>query len=228
LSVYKRGAVYSYEFYFHGRRIRESTKLTNRTAALRAESIRKAELAEGWAGIARQLPCPIFEDFVNNEYLPWSKKQHQAHLRTHKRYKVASKPLIAFFGKLPLDAISSSHVERFKLARSGEISSAGTNRDLAALRFMLNVAMRLDHIARNPVSGVRFLPEGPGSMRIISHDEQQKYLAKASILLRDVATIMLETGLKRCSQSERKMCTSSNAIYLCRAAKRGLRGATLH
>jgi hypothetical protein len=111
------------------------------------------------AGIARRLPCPIFEDFVNNEYLPWSKKQHQAHPRTHKRYKVASKPLIAFFGKLPLDAIGSSHVEKFKLARSREISSAGTNRDLAALRFMLNVAMRLDHIARNPVSGVRFLPE---------------------------------------------------------------------
>ena len=196
MTVYKRGSVYWYEFYFHGQRIREPTGLTNKTAALRAESIRKAELAEGRAGIARQLPCPNFEDFVNNEYLPWSKKQHQAHPRTHKRYKVASKPLIAFFGKLPLDAISSSHVERFKLARSEEISSAGTNRDLAALRFMLNFAMRLDHVARNPVSGVRFLPEGPGSMRIISHDEQQKYLAKASLLLRDVATIMLETGMR--------------------------------
>jgi integrase len=56
--------------------------------------------------------------------------------------------------------------------------------------------MRLDHIARNPVSGARFLPEGPGSMRIISHDEQQKYLAKASLLLRDVATIMVETGMR--------------------------------
>jgi integrase len=33
-------------------------------------------------------------------------------------------------------------------------------------------------------------------MRIISHDEQQKYLAKASLLLRDVATIMVETGMR--------------------------------
>src|SRR5579862_5227092 len=97
LTVYKRGSVYWYEFYFHGQRIREPSGLTNKTAALRAESIRKAELAEGRAGIARQLPCPNFEDFVNNEYLPWSKKQHQAHPRTHKRYKVASKPLIGFF-----------------------------------------------------------------------------------------------------------------------------------
>ena len=196
LSVYKRGGVYSYEFWFSGRRIRKSTGLTNRTAALRAESIRKAELAEGRAGIARQVPRPIFEDFVNDEFLPWSKTQHQAHFRTHKRYKVAAKPLIAAFGKLPLDAVTSSSVEKFKLMRYEAISPGGTNRDLAALRFMLNFAMRLGYIVRNPVAGVRFLPEGPGSMRIISHEEQQKYLAVASLLLRDVATIMLETGMR--------------------------------
>jgi integrase len=198
LSVYKpRGcATYSFEFWFKGQRIRESTGLRNKTAARRAESIRKAELAEGRAGIARQVPCPIFEDFVNNEFLPWSKTQHQAHPRTYKRYEVASKPLIAFFGKLPVDAIASSHVEKFKLARSEQISPAGTNRDLAALRFMLNFAMRLGYITRNPVTGVRFLPEGPGCMRIICHEEQLKYLAAASPLLQDVATIMLETGMR--------------------------------
>ncbi len=33
-------------------------------------------------------------------------------------------------------------------------------------------------------------------MRIISHEEQQKYLAVASPLLRDVAIVMLETGMR--------------------------------
>jgi integrase len=196
LSVYKRGGVYWYEFVFSGRRIRESTGLTNRTAALRAESIRKAELAEGRAGIVRPVPCPVFEDFVTDEYLPWSKKQHQAHPRTHLRYRVAAKPLVRILGRLPLDAITSGTVEKFKIKRSGEISGAGTNRDLAALRFMLNFAIRQGHIARNPVVGVRFLPESAGSMRIISHDEQRKYLAIAKLLLRDVATVMLETGMR--------------------------------
>jgi len=41
----------------------------------------------------RELRCPIFEDVVNNEFLPWSQKQHQAHPRTYKRYQVAARPL---------------------------------------------------------------------------------------------------------------------------------------
>lgn len=133
---------------------------------------------------------------MNAEFLPWSKKEHQAHPRTHQRYKVSSRPLMAFFGRLPLDAISTGHVEKFKLARAGQISPAGVNRDLAALRFMLNFAIRQGRIVHNPVSGVRFLPEGPGMMRVVSHEEQQRYLAAANPLLRDVATLIVETGMR--------------------------------
>ena len=196
MSVYKRGGVYWYEFLFQGHRIRERTGLSNKTIAERAEAIRKAELAEGRAGIVRRKACPVFEDFVSNEFLPWSEKQHAAHPRTHRRYQVSAKPLKAFFGRLPLDAITSGHVEKFKLKRSEEISPAGTNRDFAAFRFMLNFAMRQGHIAKNPVCGVRQLPEGPGMMRVVSHEEQQNYLAKGNRLLRDVATLMVETGLR--------------------------------
>ncbi len=196
MSVYKRGGVYWYEFCFRGRRLRQSTGLNNKTAALRAEAIRKAELAEGRAGIARPKTCPIFESFVTDEFLPWSEKQHEAHPKTYKRYKVSAKPLIGFFGKAPLDAISSGQVEKFKLARASEISPAGTNRDLAALRFMLNLAVRQEYIDRNPLSGVKFLPEGPGCMRVVSHEEQQKYLAAANPLLCDVAVLILETGMR--------------------------------
>jgi integrase len=196
MSVYKRGGVYWYDFWFRGQRLRQSTGLNNKTAALRAEAIRKAELAEGRAGIAKRKTCPAFESFVTNEFLPWSEKQHEAHPKTHKRYKVSSKPLIAFFGKMPLDAITSGQVEKFKLARASEISAAGTNRDLAALRLMLNFAIRQEYLERNPVSAVKLLPEGPGCMRVVSHEEQQKYLAVANPLLRDVAVLILETGMR--------------------------------
>ncbi|MDA2914100.1 phage integrase SAM-like domain-containing protein, partial [Acidobacteriia bacterium AH_259_A11_L15] len=149
MSVYKRGNVYWYEFLFQGQRFRASTGLTNRNAALRVEAIRKAELAEGRAGIVRRKPCPRFEDFVKTEFLPWSERQHQAHPRTHLRYKTSLKALIPFFGKLLLDGITPAHVEKFKLARASEITPAGTNRDLAMLRFVLNFAIRQGHIVRN-------------------------------------------------------------------------------
>jgi integrase len=196
MSVYKRGGVYWYEFWFRGQRFRLSTGLNNKTAALRAEAIRKAELAEGRAGIAQRKQCPAFESFVRDEFLPWSEKQHEAHPKTHKRYKVSSKPLVAHFGELPLDAISSGHVEKFKTVRAGHISSAGTNRDLAALRVMLNLAIRQGHIESNPVRCVKFLPEGPGCMRVVSHEEQKSYLAAANPVLCDVAVLILETGMR--------------------------------
>ncbi len=142
MSVYKRGNVYWYDFWFRGQRIRQSSGLRNKTAAVRAEAIHKAELAERRAGIARYGRCPTYEDFVNTEFLPLSKKEHEAHPQTHRRYKVSAKPLIQSFGKLPVDAISTGHVEKFKQARASDISPAGTNRDLAALRFMLLLGQR--------------------------------------------------------------------------------------
>jgi integrase len=196
LSVYKRGTIYWYDFWFRGHRIRESTGLTNKLAAQHAEAIRKAELAEGRAGIIRHKPVPNFEDFVTNEFLPWSEKQHQAHPRTHERYRESTKPLLAFFGRLQLDALSAAGVEKFKLARSSEVSSATVNRDLATLRLILNLAIRDECIAKNPVKGVQFLDEGPGRMRIVSHEEQQRFLAAANSLLGDVATLIVETGMR--------------------------------
>jgi integrase len=87
-------------------------------------------------------------------------------------------------------------VEKFKLARAHEISPAGTNPDLAALRFVLNFAIRQEYLVKNPVSSVRFLPEGPGSVRVVSHEEQQKYLVAASPTLQHVARLILETGMR--------------------------------
>ena len=196
MSVYKRGGIYWYDFWFRGIRCRESTGLSNKTAATDAEAIRRAELAEGRAGIVRRGPSPKFEDFVKNEFLPWSEREHEAHPRTHTYYRVSSKALNAFLGKLPLDGITTAHVEKFKRIRAEKVSPASTNRDMAALRYMLNFAIRQGYIARNPVKGVKFLPEGPGFMRVVSHEEQKRYLNKANPLLRDVAILILETGMR--------------------------------
>jgi integrase len=87
-------------------------------------------------------------------------------------------------------------VEKFKVRRSSEVMPATVNRDLAALRLILNLAIRKEYIAKNPVQKVQFLDEGPGQMRIVSHEEQQRYMAAASPLLQDVATLIVETGMR--------------------------------
>jgi integrase len=129
-----------------------------------------------------------------DEFLVWSKSQNKP--ATKKRYAVSSKPLIAFFGDKKLQEIRRADIEAFKLRRMLQCSNAGTNRDLACLRVMLNWAMGQGYIQANLFKGVKMLPEGPGNMRIVSHDEERIYLASADPLTRDLATIIIETGMR--------------------------------
>ncbi len=62
---------------------------------------------------------------------------------------------------------------------------------------ILNLAIRKEYLVKNPVKDVQFLDEGPGQMRIVSHEEQRRYMVAASLLLRDVATLIVETGTRR-------------------------------
>ena len=48
----------------------------------------------------------------------------------------------------------------------------------------------------SPLPRVRFLPENNVHMRVLTEDEEQRYLASASKLLHDFATVMLETGVR--------------------------------
>ena len=180
MSVFKRGSVYWYDFQFQGQRIRESTGLRNLTAALRAKAIRKAGLAEGRAGFRRRQTAPVFRDFVVKEFLPWSEQQLKERPRSYVRYVVSSKPLLAHFGKMRLDAIIPGDVERFKMARARSVTTSTTNRDLAALRVMLNYAIRHDYFEKTAVSQVKFFPERPGIQRIVSHEEQKRYMTVAN------------------------------------------------
>jgi integrase len=51
---------------------------------------------------------------------------------------------------------------------------------------------------RNPISktAAKVLREDNEQTRVLTYDEQGKYLAKASSTLFDVATLMLETGMR--------------------------------
>ena len=191
MSVFKRGDVYWFDFWFKGRRIRETTRLTNKTAALRMEAVKKADLAQGRI----QRECPAFDVFVKEEFLPWSKVQHRKR-NTHKRYGVSAKPLVKFFANRTLDEIATADIERFKVARLKRCSPAGANRDLAALRFILNFAVRQGYLRSNPFSGVKLLQEGPGMMRIVTPEEEKTYLEHAAPLLRDIAVLILQTGMR--------------------------------
>jgi site-specific recombinase XerD len=70
------------------------------------------------------------------------------------------------------------------------------NRELACLKALFNFVIKTDALAKNPVSRVKMLAENNLQTRVLSFTEQHSSLAKATPVLRDVATMILETGMR--------------------------------
>jgi integrase len=97
-------------------------------------------------------------------------------------------------------------VEDFKLARAREerrnakdgsiVAPATVNRALTTLKKLFHHAEKSGYGLSNPTRGVEFLNEGPGRMRVVSFEEELKYLARASQPLKDIAQIILDSGLR--------------------------------
>jgi integrase len=63
---------------------------------------------------------------------------------------------------------------------------------------MFNHVIKRDMPLKNPISktAAKTLREDNEQTRVLTYDEQGKYLTKATSTLRDVATVMLETGMR--------------------------------
>jgi integrase len=213
MSIFKRGNVYWYHFLFNGEHIQHSTKQGNPRTARQIEAAFKTALAKGEVGITERKKAPGFK-MAMQSFLAWSESEHEAHPATHRRYKVSSIALLRHFGDASIDRITPEDVEVFKASRAMEsttvkgkekgkrkctgkrIRPATLNRELACLKSLFNHAIKSDFTMKNPVSRVDFLPENNEQTRVLTYDEQVKYLAAATPMLRDVATLMIETGMR--------------------------------
>jgi integrase len=213
MAIFKRGKVYWFEFVFDGKRVRESTKHRNMEKARTLEATRRAGLADGRFGLAERKKIPSFKAALA-DFLSWSEREHRAHPATYRRYVTSSVALLRHFKDVSLDKITPDAVERFKTARLSQcgtvrgkdkrkttnkkIQPATVNRELACLRAMFNHAIKAEVPLRNPIgkTAAKALREDNEQTRVLTYDEQEKYLAKATPMLRDVATLMLETGAR--------------------------------
>jgi integrase len=204
MSLYReKSGNYCYDFWWNGHRVKESTRQKSKQVARQMEAARKTDLARGEAGLQRQR-CPEFGAFVEQEFLPWFEAVHQAHARTYRRHLVSSRPLLKHFAGWMLTEIDSGSVEKYKQQRVSEVSArtgrrfrpATINRELAALRAIFNLAMKHGLVKTNPVRGLRFLREDNEQTRVVSFEEETRYLAAAKRRLGEVATLILNTGMR--------------------------------
>ena len=203
MAVYRRGKIWWYNFEFQGRKIQESSGFTNKTAALRVEAKRKADLLDRRAGFTKSKLAPKFEEYVE-PFLMWSEHQHRP--KTHSLHEWNCQTLKRFFGGKYLDEITSEMVEDFKSARKHEprlgakdgrlVTGATVNRALTTLKLMYHQAERSGYAVKNPVVGVSMFREPVDPMRVITFEEQAAYLPKTSQPLSDIAKLMLDTGMR--------------------------------
>jgi integrase len=217
MSLYKRGDVWWMNFWIDDHHIQKTTKCKNKRDAAEVERAYRTQIAKGEVGLEAKKPVPVFISAVK-AFLEWSKHEHAAHPNTHRRYETSSKALLKFFNDTPLDQIKPENIEQFKLWRIKQkkkppakkvkklgaaaktdkaLKPATVNRELACLKMMLNYFIKSDVLTKaNPVSRVKFLAENNEQMRVLTPDEEKLYLLAASQPLQDIATLMVETGMR--------------------------------
>jgi len=203
MRIFKRGSTYWFELVYEGQRIQKSTRVKSARAAGDIASAFRTALAKGDVGITARKRATNFGKAME-AFLAWSNEEHRSHPNTAERYRYSSAALLRYFRDLPLDQITPESVERFKLTRAAQNGShtkrrlrpATVNRELACLKALFNYAIKGDANLHNPVTRVGFLDEDNQQTRVVTYAEQRAYLKVASPTLHDVATLIIETGMR--------------------------------
>jgi integrase len=198
MSLYKRGDVWWYKFVWRGELIRESTKQSNKRVAEQIEAGRKTQMAKGEAGIKDRVKCPTLGEFATSAFLPFVEKHSKAKPTTVTFY-TSRVGLLKTFPRIwnaKLDAITAEDITAFIAMRQNSTDAVATiNRDLATLRRMFKLAMEWKRVSVL-LPTVKLLPSEVRRERVVSHEEEQAYLGKAALLLRDFATLEFDCGFR--------------------------------
>ncbi len=106
--------------------------------------------------------------------------------------------LVPHFGDMRLEDITSLVVEQYRTARLRTVRKSSTNREMALLKVMFNLAIDWNFASENPLRKVKMFSEKDNlKERILTDEEEARLLAAASDDLRPVLVTLLNTGGRR-------------------------------
>jgi integrase len=191
--IYKSGRYYMAKFHWKGKLVRKSTRATDAKTARSIESKIRAELARANWGILERKASPTLTHFLEKDFLPYADST-AAKPSTASYYHDGAKRLMASdLASLPLDQITDQQAGQFS-ARLAYLSPSTVNCGLRTLRRALHLAVDWGKLERMPKIG---LAKGERQRdRVLTRDEAARYLAACPQPWRDVATLMLGTGMR--------------------------------
>jgi integrase len=195
MAIFKRGGVYWFGFTFAKKRFQRSSRQGNPRIARQIEAAFRTALAKGEVGLTEQKPAATLREFAEE-------------FRATIEARCAAKPntIVFYFGKLArlldyvplanarLDEIDEALIEKYVLHRTKAVAAGTVNRELATLRKLLRLASEWKTIDRVP--RIRMLPGERIRDFVLSSNHEALYLSAAPQPLKDIAILLLETGLR--------------------------------
>jgi integrase len=196
----ERGAcgVYWYKFMWNGKMVRESTKQGNDKVARQMEAAHKTSLAKGEVGIREKKAVPTLKEFCSQRIEPWAKARFEIPCRKNWTwYRTGIRALTAYrpLADARLDQITGELASGFAAHRLREGMQVSTaNNSLRVLRRILNLAVEWGVLITAPK--VRVLSGERRRERVISLDEEARYLAAAPEPLASIGSVLSDTGMR--------------------------------
>ncbi len=207
MAVYRKDNRWYIDYYLpDGKRKRETVTIPgvdpskiSRQEALKALSIRKAQIAEGKFEIAQTKKSVLFDKLVIR-YLEYSK----VNKKSYRRDITSTREFLKFFGGKPLHQITNWLIEKYKVRRQNDISRYGKslakttiNRELACLKHIFTKAIEWDLISSNPAKKVKLFPDKSNRLKVVSKAEFHKLYQAASPHFKPILLCAYQTGARK-------------------------------
>jgi integrase len=190
VSLFKRGGVFWSYVWVDGVRHAKSTQTANRRKAEDIDNQHKDELRLKNTICPDLAPDMRFAELAARFLGTGSSKAWHT-----ERLKV----LLPYFGDFAIGKITKGAIRRYREERHSKkrLTETTVNRDVQCLRHLLYWAVDEGLLLANPIARIRLERERRTKKPVLSLAEEKLLLPAASPHLREIATIALDTGMRR-------------------------------
>lgn len=188
--LYKRGKVWWIQFYENGRRVRESSESTSKMVAKKLLEKREGNLAHGKvSGV--QYDRVTFDDLAKLFIQDYKLNQRKSLVRAER----SASHLRKVFGGVPVPRITTLKINEYMEARiDAGAANASINRELAALKRMLNIGAGQTPPMVDRVPKINMLKENNIRKGFFEHDEFLRFREQLPEYLRGMVTFAYKFG----------------------------------
>ncbi len=149
--------------------------------------------------IKRKTPIPTLSQFIDSRFEPWVKSRfEQTSPKTwFDYYRVGLRSIRAYqpLSELRISEINSEAVTAFVAhRRSNDLQISTINSSLRVLRRVLRVAVEWGALAVSPK--IKMLPGERHRERVVSPEEEARYLAAAPEPVGSIVSVLIDSGLR--------------------------------